>query len=108
VKNFFGATLLGCGILIAGLSGLCGMLFLGGALFDSPSGGADQFSILPAVLLIAGIPLGIGIGMIFGGRAVIRSADEDARGKPYDSAFNAPPTLPASPVLPAEDKDPLR
>ena len=112
MKSFFGAITLGCGILVAGLSGLCSLLFLVGALFDGGSAGAEQMSMLPAVLLIGGIPLAIGIGMIFGGRAIVRSADADAKGKPYDSAFRDP-TAPAampdpvSPVPPAADRDPL-
>lgn len=117
MKSFFGALMLGCGILIAGLSGLCALLFLAGALFDSGSAGAEQMSMVPAVLLIAGIPLLIGVGLIFGGRAVVRDADADARGKPYESAFrpSAPDPLtdpdrpggPISPVPPAADRDPL-
>jgi hypothetical protein len=110
MKSFFGAMMLGCGILIAGLSGLCAMLFIAGALFDGSSGGANQMSVLPAVLLVAAVPLAIGIGLIFGGRAVVRSADADARGQPYQSAFREPdptqpPGGPISPVPPAGDRD---
>lgn len=111
MKSFFGALMLGCGILVAGLSGLCALLFVAGALFDGGSAGAEQMSMLPAVLLIAGIPLLIGVGLIFGGRAVVRDADAEARGKPYESAFRppAPDSLadPISPVPPASDRDPL-
>lgn len=115
MKSFFGAMMLGCGILIAGLSGLCAMLFVVGALFDGGSAGPEQMTMLPAVFLVAGIPLAIGIGLIFGGRAVVRAADADARGRPYESAFRDPPPpappvalpVPPSPVPPAADRDSL-
>lgn len=34
-------------------------------------------SVIPAALLFGGIPLGIGIGMFFGGRSLLRAAKND-------------------------------
>jgi hypothetical protein len=56
---------MGVGVVIAGGSGLCSLAVL--------AGGLDW---APLVLLIGGVPLAAGIGLIFGGRALIRSERE--------------------------------
>jgi len=66
MKQLLGGILIAVGILIAGASGLCSMV----ALFGMGNGA----NILPLVLLIGGIPLAVGVGLIFGGRALIRRA----------------------------------
>ena len=76
MQKLFGSLLLGCGIIVAGLSGLCTLLFAGSALLG-PSNGQDAMSVIPAALLFGGIPIGIGIGMFFGGRALLRAAKRD-------------------------------
>ena len=75
MKSLFGGILLAVGILTAGGSGLCSLaiLFDGGMAGDM----GGWLSILPLVLLFGGIPLGIGVAMAFGGRALLRSARED-------------------------------
>jgi len=75
MKQMFGGILLAAGILIAGGSGLCSLAILFDGGFAGDMGG--WLSILPLVLLIGGIPLGIGVAMAFGGRALLRSARED-------------------------------
>ena len=67
MKQVFGGILIAVGILIAGASGLCSLVFLGGEM------GSD-LSILPLVLMIGGIPFAIGGAIAFGGYALIRSA----------------------------------
>lgn len=57
----------GIGILIAGLSGLCSLIWP----FNPGLGG---FSMLPLVALFGGPPIAIGVGLIFGGRYLIRQA----------------------------------
>lgn len=67
MKSVFGGILIAVGLLIAGGSGLCSLAVLFGGGYE------PDFSIFPLVLLIGGIPLAAGVGMIFGGRALIRS-----------------------------------
>lgn len=81
MKSFFGALLLGVGILIAGASGLCMLLFFVTALTDGSSAGTEQMSYLPAVLIFAGVPLAIGLGLFYLGRNLLRQADAESRGR---------------------------
>jgi len=112
MKKVFGGLLMGCGILVAGLSGLCTLLAAGSALVGSSSS-QEMMSIVPAALIFGGIPLLIGLGIAYGGRALIRSAKEDASTRAYPSAPEAPPQVvtpakpPATPNVdaPAEDMD---
>ena len=66
MKLLFGGILLAIGILIAGASGLCSVAVLFG------SGG--EFSDLPVVLVVGGIPFAVGAAMGYGGWALIRHA----------------------------------
>lgn len=76
MQKLFGSLLLGCGIIVAGLSGLCTLLFAGTSMLGSTS--LTEFtSILTSALLAGGIPIGIGAGMFFGGRAMLRAAKRD-------------------------------
>jgi hypothetical protein len=112
MEKVFGGLLMGCGILVAGLSGLCTLLAAGSALVGSTSS-QEMMSIVPAALIFGGIPLLIGLGIAYGGRALIRSAREDETRSPYPSAPDTPPqeVTPARPPVlpnvdaPAEDKD---
>ncbi|MCJ2184921.1 hypothetical protein MTR62_19850 [Novosphingobium sp. 1949] len=67
MKALLGGLLMAIGILIAGASGLCSA-----ALFVSDLGSTAQ--MLPLVLLFGGMPFLLGIGLTFGGRALIRAA----------------------------------
>ncbi len=77
MKMLFGGILLAVGILIAGASGICSLTVLFGGGFGG-SGVDDFLSMLPLVALFGGPPLAAGIGIAFGGRALIRSAQRDA------------------------------
>ena len=80
MKQFFGAMLMGCGILIAGLSGLCLLLVVGSALLDpATTASREQMAYLPAAVIFAGIPVVIGVAMFLGGRYALRSAEADTR-----------------------------
>jgi hypothetical protein len=68
MKRLFGGILLAVGVLIAGASGLCSLV----VLFSGGLGGGS-LSMVPLVALIGGIPAAIGVGLAFGGRALIRS-----------------------------------
>lgn len=76
MKMLFGGILLAVGILIAGASGICSLTVLFGGGFGG-SGFDDFLSMLPLVALFGGPPLAAGIGIAFGGRALIRSARAD-------------------------------
>mgnify|MGYP001162027558 CR=1 FL=1 len=80
MKQFFGALLMGCGILVAGVSGLCTLLMVGGSLLDTSTQDAREFAtMIPAVLLVGGIPLVLGLAMFLGGRHAVRSAEDDTK-----------------------------
>ena len=72
MKSLLGGLLLAVGILLAGVSGLCSLGFLVGGLGDG-----DLVGILPLILLIGGVPFLIGLGLFFGGRALLRSARQE-------------------------------
>ena len=69
--KLLGGILLAVGILIAGLSGLCTVVFF------AMSVGQDGAGTLPLVLGVGGIPFLIGLGLFFAGRALIRNARQD-------------------------------
>ena len=81
MQKVFGGLMLGCGILVAGLSGLCTLLVAGTSLIDA-SGPQELMSVLPASLIFGGIPVAIGIGLFFGGRALVRSAKAEEEREP--------------------------
>jgi hypothetical protein len=64
-KRLFGGILMGVGILIAGASGLCSVLFLA-------DGSADA-EFVQIVLLVGGIPFVFGLMFLAGGYALFRS-----------------------------------
>ena len=76
MKKLFGSLLLGCGIIVGGLSGLCTLLFAGSAMLGSSSI-SELTSVVTSAVLVGGIPIAIGLGMFFGGRAMLRAAKED-------------------------------
>lgn len=71
MKGVFGGLLMAAGILIAGLSGLCTLLVVGGSLADTTSG--EMGSMVMAVGIFGGIPFLIGLGLFLAGRSLIRS-----------------------------------
>lgn len=94
MKQVFGSILMAVGILIAGASGLCSLVVLGGGLSNE---GGGFGGLLGIVLLVGGIPFGIGLAVFFGGRALVRQAklDTSNSAKPQDPR---PPSGPESPV----------
>ena len=69
-----GGILLGVGILIAGLSGLCSLIFFATEM-TSPHSNTSE--LIGMVLFIGGIPFAIGLGLFFLGRHLIKSAGTD-------------------------------
>lgn len=77
MKWLFGGILLAAGILIAGLSGLCTVLIVGSELMN-PSSGPENFTgDIGSDLVIGGVPFVIGLGLLFAGRALLKSARTD-------------------------------
>jgi hypothetical protein len=68
MKQVFGSILLAVGILIAGGSGLCSLVFLGSGITNGFGG------MLDALPIFGGIPFAIGLGLFFTGRALVRQA----------------------------------
>jgi hypothetical protein len=78
MQKLFGGVLLGCGLLIAVLSGLCTLLAVGTSLLDTGSQSAAEFAtMIPGVLIAGGIPVGIGLGLFFLGRHLLKTDSED-------------------------------
>jgi len=82
MKSFLGALLLGVGILIAGVSGLCMLLVVGSTLAEGS--GSSSLEYLPAVLIFAGVPILLGIGLFLLGRKLLRQADVETRARAAD------------------------
>ncbi|GGC27370.1 hypothetical protein GCM10011371_13650 [Novosphingobium marinum] len=75
MKKLLGGILLAIGILVALVSGLCTGLVLSTILWPVTTGEADMSGI-PTVLAIGGIPFALGVAMIVGGLALVRSDRE--------------------------------
>jgi len=73
--KFFGGLLMGVGVLIATLSGLCSAWFLVMSL-ASPNGEFSGPSMLPFIAVIGGLPFLSGVGLFFWGRWLLRLARE--------------------------------
>lgn len=78
MAKLLGGIMLAIGILIAGASGLCSTVFMVSMIGQSL--GTLPLTALPLVLIFGGIPFVVGLGLIFGGRALIRSADRSHDG----------------------------
>lgn len=81
MNKMLGGCMLGAGILIAGLSGLCSLVLI---LTEMPLTARDLSEGLPVVLVIGGVPFLLGIGMLFLGRFLIRKDDPQARSTHQD------------------------
>jgi hypothetical protein len=72
VKELLGGCLQAVGILIAGLTGLCTVIMLISInSWRSLTGAVGN-------LLVFAIPFAIGLGLIFAGRALVRSGRQDS------------------------------
>lgn len=72
VRRFFGGLLLAGGVLIAGLCGLCTLVFMGGAVFGGETHPFRASDMVIMALIIGGVPTLIGVGVMFWGRALLR------------------------------------
>jgi hypothetical protein len=77
VALFFGWLLIVVGVLIAGLAGLCTLVFA--PMMVSGGGGMEGLGL---ALLLGGAPIGLGAGMIIGGLAVIRKPKQQPPSAP--------------------------
>jgi len=67
MKQLIGGILLSIGVLIAGGSGFCSLAIL------FSSGEMAGLGMLPAVLVIGGVPFALGVSLILYGRSLVRS-----------------------------------
>lgn len=75
MQKLFGGVMIGCGVLIAGLGGLCTLLLTVTAMLEPGSQDASEFAMMiPAMLIAGGIPVGMGVGLYFLGRYLVRQA----------------------------------
>ena len=78
MSRFLGGLLLAAGVLIAGLSGLCTCVFgIPWILSATTIPRANTYemdlpSVVEMVLAFGGIPFVAGLGLIFGGRSLMR------------------------------------
>ena len=75
VVKLFGAFLIAVGGLIAALSGLCSLAFLGTAVLNvarNPHQAGGIVMIVPLILLFGGVPFAFGGGLIVAGLAFYR------------------------------------
>ena len=71
MKELLGGCLQAAGILIAGLTGLCA-----GIMLISINSWRSLTSAIGNIIIFA-IPFAIGVGLIFAGRALVRSERQD-------------------------------
>ena len=93
MRQVFGGILLGIGILIAGLSGLCSLFAAMDLVLNGSS--TSKYMDWPTLLFIGGIPFAIGFGMAWGGWKLL-NAPKPATGQPQQ------PTVPVKPAEPAK------
>ena len=74
MKQLVGGILIAAGILIAGASGLCSLYMVGTSDVYRSGDMGELASMLPLILLFGGIPFALGLGLVFGGRSLIRRA----------------------------------
>ena len=70
MKRLFGGILLGVGLLIAGASGLCTLVFLILSL------GHGSIGIAPLALIVGGVPMVMGGLLVYAGQYLLRQ-DKD-------------------------------
>lgn len=88
MRSVIGGLLLGIGILVAGLSGLCS-LFMAMDLVLGAGGSSGKYLDWPTLLIVGGIPFAFGLGIAFGGWRLLKPA-RPGQVKPAEPA--APPT----------------
>lgn len=78
MKQFFGGLLLGIGILVMTVSGLCTLSVVVAGLYDEPGMVAREPSILVVPLLVGGLPLLLGFGLYRWGRSLLRPPQDSS------------------------------
>ena len=76
MKRLLGGILIGIGILIAGASGLCSLVFM-----ISVAKEKSAFDLANALMILAigSVPFGVGLGLFLMGRALVRGDDRRGR-----------------------------
>lgn len=71
VRQFFGSVLLAGGVLIAGLCGLCTLVFMGGALFGGETHPFTPTDMVIMSAIIGGVPTVVGVVLALFGRSLL-------------------------------------
>lgn len=72
-RRFFGNAMMAVGVLLAGLSGLCTLGYAGIGLWAWAREGDDYGVAMLIVALLSGVvPILVGVGLYFGGKALRR------------------------------------
>jgi hypothetical protein len=72
IRRLFGGILLATGLLIMTGSGLCSLAVIGVGLWQ---GGARALGMIQFPLIFGGLPFGIGFGLFYAGRVLLRRED---------------------------------
>ena len=72
MRRMLGGLLNGCGILIAGTTGLCAAIIVLGS-----SSSKAPWRMFTDTLQVTGVPMAIGLVLIIAGQALIRSGRND-------------------------------
>ena len=95
MKNALGGIMMGCGILIGGLSGLClvlGVLSTLTTMASAPGGDTLFYSLI--ALAGFSVPVAIGIGLFFAGRSLMNATPPAAAEPPVQPEEVKPATPP--------------
>jgi Kef-type K+ transport system membrane component KefB len=72
VARLFGALLMGVGVLMMTLCGMCSLVFV---ISTAGGGGGEMGGMLLLVLVIGGVPIAVGFGIFWLGRWLRRPKD---------------------------------
>jgi hypothetical protein len=86
VRRYFGSALLAGGVLIAGLCGLCTLVFMGGALFGGETHPFTPTDMVIMASIIGGIPTVVGVVLALWGRALLNGGGGPIEPKSGDHA----------------------
>ncbi len=76
MSKLMGGIIMGVGLLIAGVSGICSVAVLWDGFSHRGQTGGEYLDFSAAVPLIGGVPFLVGLGLFFWGRTIVRRAEK--------------------------------